>query len=198
MTVEYCVSEYHWARYNYVLARRSGDFRTRRYYYFLVAWPVVWIGLGAFSAFTALSNGGSLIFLLIGFIFIVSMLKNLFKIKSYNRAIEESYLPRFPDREQIKVRLEISKTGISERQGDVVLSARWPDIVSISLEEDLLIISLRGLRKVIIPRSSFGFSDIDLKEVRNAIEQLRNTEGRTEFIQNRAENANGCHDGPPR
>ena len=178
--IEYGTSEYVWARYAYAIARRNGELYSRRYYYFLTAWPIVWIGLGAFSAFSALSLGGSMFFLLIGLILGILMLKSLVKIRSYGRALEETYFPRYLDRDQTKFLLEISNEGIREYQGSIVLSAAWRDVVSTSLEDDLLIISLKGLRRIIIPRTSFGVSDLELVNVRNEIEQLRKAAGHVE------------------
>ena len=187
MTIEYRVSEYHWARYGYALARRRGDPYSRRRYYFLVAWPIGLLGLGTFSAFSALSNSGSPVFLLIGFILGIVTLKSLITLRSYGRAIEDTYYPRHLDRDGVRVRLEISDSGIREWQGDVLLSAAFPDVVSTDLEGELLHISLTGLRRIVIPRSSFGVPDLDLESVRATIEGMRGTPGLPEPAQIKAE-----------
>jgi hypothetical protein len=171
-TIEYNASEYKWARYGYALARRRGDTYSRRFYYFSATWPFILMGLGAISAFAALKNGGSLIFLIIGYVFVISALRQLFNIRTYDRATEDSYFPRHLDRTGTRTRLEISETGIRELQGDVVLSAGWRDVVSTILEEDLLIISLKGSRKILIPRSSGGNPDLDLEDLQRTFKRL--------------------------
>ena len=184
MIIEYRVSEYLWTRYGYTLARRRGEPYSRRRYYFLAVWPIVLLALGAFSAFSALSTGGSIIFLLIGFMLGVMIIKGLASLRSHERAIEETYFPRHLDRDGSVIRLEISDTGLREFQSEMVLSVGCGDIVSTNLEEDLLIISLKGLRKLVIPRSSFGFSDLDLERVRDEVDRLRASQGHEESTKN--------------
>ena len=173
MIIEYRVSEYLWTRYGYTLARRRGEPYSRRRYYFLAVWPIVLLALGSFSAFSALSNGGSFVFLLIGFILAITTIKSLVNLRSYERAIEDTYFPRHVDRDGSIIRLEISDTGLREFQSEMVLSVTCGDIVSTNMEEDFLVITLKGLRRLVIPRSSFGLPDLDLDRVRDEVERLR-------------------------
>jgi len=173
MTIEYRVSEYMWARYGYTIARRRGVPYSRSRYYTAAVWPIVAFGLGTFSAFSAVSNGGSPIFLIFGYILGILTLKSVVNLRTYGRAIEETFFPRHLDRDGIRVRLEISTTGIRELLGDVVLSAGFSDIVSADLDGDMLQISLKGLRRIVIPRSSFGVPDIDLEGVCDTLKALR-------------------------
>lgn len=180
MTVEYGLSEFLLARYGYVIARQRGEIYSKRRYYFSAIWPIILIGLGAISAFSAVSSGGSLLFLLMGFILAIEAIKSVVRTKSHARVLEDLYFPRHLGRDQIRVRLEISNTGIRECQGEVVLSAGWRDVVSTNLEQELLIITLRGFQQIIIPRSSFGISELDLEDIRNEVERLLKSEGKIE------------------
>lgn len=190
MTIEYRVSEYLWGRYTYTIARRRGDPYSRPRFYWLAILPIVTSGLGTYSAFSALSNGGSLIFLFFGYILAIVTFMSIFNLRSYNRAVEDTYFPRHLDRDGVIARLDILPTGIREWQGDVALSANSSDIVSTDLDGDLLHISLKGLRRIVIPRSSFGLPNIDLESVCEMIKELRDSRRLLEATQIQEANKN--------
>ncbi len=171
--LEYSLSMHDWARHGYEEALVRGDVKSRSRYYYVSVFPVLSFMFGAIAAFMTVGLGGSPLFLIVGLLLTGATLRGFFDFKPYSRAIEDTFFPRNTDRTPETVRLAFSREGLMECQGLITLSVPWSEVLSSSATEDYLVIRLRGLRRVLVPKCSQGFGELNLEEVRQEVNRYR-------------------------
>ena len=176
MTIEYGNSEFTHSHRALMVARARGALCPRGRYYWQSTFPIIVAGLGAFSAF---SCGGSPLFLLIGFMLTGHAAELLYRWRPYDRWLNNLFFPGTLNGDQKRIRLEIADDGLHEHQGDIISFAAWNDVADTILDGDLLVIKLSSGQEALIPRKSFGISELNLEDIRNEIDRRRKPNDRS-------------------
>ena len=176
MTIEYSNSESTHTQRALMVARARGTLCLPGHYYWQSTFPIIVAGLGAFSAF---SCGGSPLFLLIGIMLTGYAVELIYRWRPYDHWLHNRYFSNSLEGEQKSIRLKIADDGLHEHQGDILSFAAWKDVSDTILEGDLLVIKLSSGQEALIPRKSFGVSELNLEDIRNEIDRRRNPNERS-------------------
>ena len=170
MTIEYGTSEFTQAHRTLMALRASGTLRPRGRYYWETLLPIFASGAGAFAAFRCATSPT---FLIIAFMLAAYTVELLYRWRPYDRWLQNLFFPPHLNGDLKRIRLEIAEDGLHEHQGDIVSFAPWSGVLDTILEGDLLVIKLSSGQEAVIPRKSFGISELNLEEIRAYVDQRR-------------------------
>ena len=168
MTIEYGNSELTHARRAYIAIRQNRRLRPPDSYYWEQVSDIL---CHAFCAFVAFRYGNSPIIYFSGLFLTLWTFMLICKFRSYDSWLQLVCFPGHLKSDQKRIRLEIAEDGLREYQGDIVSFASWKDVSGTAIDSDLLIITLSSGQEAIIPRVSFGISELNLEEVRSEIDR---------------------------
>lgn len=168
MTIEYGNSEITQAKRTFITLRRNPALIPRSKYYWN---QFLDIAVHAICAVAMFAAGSSFIFF--GVLLTIWTFMLVSKFRTYDDWLYRLSFPGNLSSDQKRIRLELADDGMREHQGDVVAFAPWKDVTDTMIEDDLLVIFLSSRQEALIPRKSFGISELNLEEIRDGIERRR-------------------------